>query len=164
MSVDENRNDLPDLWAELFALRNRQRAVLKGAAQVVRRRSLAQQRSAQGLLRWYLHPAVKDKVLSTLVVYEQELPPGGRSGRVRFQGGQIIFIIEGEGYTVLDGEKHHWAAGDVLNLPVKFDGIVVQHHNASKERSARFLAVEPNLTDALGVDRGSGFEQIEVAP
>lgn len=153
-----------NFWNELIALRDRQREQQKTAVQVVRRKELSLENNAQGLMRWYLHPAIKDTVLSTLMIFEQEIPPGSRSGRLGFQGGQIMFIIEGNGYTLVDGVKHQWKSRDVLNLPLKKDGIVVQHFNSSSDKAARFLVVEPNLFAALGVDRGSGFEQMEPAP
>ena len=115
-------------------------------------------------MRWYMHPALRDIVLKTLSIYEQELPPRGRSGRLQFQGGQIMFIIEGNGYTLIDGVKYPWKRRDVLNLPTKKDGIIVQHFNTEDDKSARFLIVEPNLFAATGVDRGCGFEQLENAP
>ena len=153
-----------NLWDELIALRDEQRERKKTAIQVVRRSDLPLETNSQGLMRWYMHPAITDTVLSTLCMYEQEIPPRSRSGRLKFQGGQVMFIVEGEGYTVIDGTKHHWKARDVLNLPLKKDGITVQHFNASSNEPARFLVVEPNLFAATGVDRGSGFEQIEPSP
>jgi hypothetical protein len=54
--------------------------------------------------------------------------------------------------------------GDVLNLPCKRDGIVVQHFNDDPEKLAVFLAVEPNLFAATSVDRGCGFHQLEQSP
>ena len=110
------------------------------------------------------HPAIADTILSTLAIYRQEIPPGSRSGRLKFQGGQIMFIVEGRGHTMLDGVKHAWEAGDVLNLPCKRDGIVVQHFNDDPEKLAAFLAVEPNLFAATSVDRGCGFHQMEPSP
>jgi gentisate 1,2-dioxygenase len=153
-----------NFWNELLALRDRQREQQKTAVQVVRRAELPLESNSQGNMRWYLHPSITDTVLSTLMICEQEIPPGSRSGRLAFQGGQIMFIVEGNGYTLIDGVKYQWKARDVLNLPLKRDGIVVQHFNTSDTVPARFLVVEPNLFAALGVDRGSGFEQIEAAP
>jgi hypothetical protein len=115
-------------------------------------------------MRWYLHPEIKDTVLSTFMFFEQEIPPGSRTGRMRFQGGQVMIILEGAGYTMLDGVKHHWEGGDVVNLPIRGPGIVVQHFNLDKDKPAKFVAVEPNWFACTTVDRGSGFEQIEDAP
>jgi gentisate 1,2-dioxygenase len=153
-----------NLWEALMALRDRQRAERRTAVQVVRLAELPLERNQQGLMRWYLHPAIRDTVLSTLMIYRQEIPPGSRSGRLKFQGGQVMLIIEGKGHTLLDGVRHAWEAGDVLNLPLRRDGIAVQHFNADPEKPAVFLAVEPNLFAATGVDRGCGFEQLEPSP
>ena len=151
-------------WGELFALRDEQRARRASAIQVVRGKDLPLESNRQGLMRWYLHPAIRDTILSTLMFYKQEIPPGSRSGRLKFQGGQVMYILEGRGHTLLDGVKHQWAAGDVLNLPLKRDGIIVQHFNDDPGTRAVFLACEPNLFACTGVDRGSGFEQIEESP
>jgi gentisate 1,2-dioxygenase len=148
-------------WDELIALRDRQRERAKRGVQVVRGDELPQENNAQGLMRWYMHPAIENTILNTLMFFEQELPPRSRSGRLKFQGGQVMYILAGAGYTLVDGVKHPWKAGDVLNLPVRRDGIVVQHVNDDPDTSAKFLACEPNFVDAAGVDRGSGFELIE---
>jgi hypothetical protein len=42
--------------------------------------------------------------------------------------------------------------------------VVCQHFNDSDSAPARFIAVMPNLIEALGVDLGSRFEQLEDAP
>jgi hypothetical protein len=151
-------------WDELLALRDRQRANRKSAIQVVKGSELPQEVNRQGLMRWYLHPSITDTTLTTLMFFEQEIPPGSRSGRVKFQGEQVIYILEGKGYTLIDGVKHHWEAGDVLNLPIRKPGIIVQHVNEDPVKPAKFVAAEPNFFACTGVDRGSGFEQIEEAP
>jgi hypothetical protein len=153
-----------NFWGELLALRDRQRADRKDGMQVLKRRDLPLEANRQGFMRWYMHPEIKDTVLSTYLCFEQEIPPGSRSGRVKFQGGQVIYVIAGRGYTLLDGVKHPWKAGDVLNLPLRKPGIVVQHFNTDPEKTAKFIAVEPNFLACASVDRGSGFEQLEDAP
>jgi hypothetical protein len=65
---------------------------------------------------------------------------------------------------MMDGVKYAWEAGDILNLPLREDGIVVQHVNDSDTETVRFIAVEANWFACTGVDRGSGFEQIEDSP
>jgi len=151
-------------WDELITLRDRQRAQMRGGVQVIKQSELPLETNRQGLMRWYLHPAIKDTVLSVFLFFQQEIPPGSRSGRLKFQGGQVMIILEGKGYTVLDGVKHHWQAGDVLNLPLRGNGIIVQHFNTDPDKVARFVAAEPNWFECTTVDRGSGFEQLEDAP
>jgi hypothetical protein len=151
-------------WDELMVLRDRQRAQRKDGIAIIKQAGLPQEANRQGLMRWYLHPAIKDTALNTLMFFEQEIPPGSRSGRLKFQGGQVIMIVEGRGYTLVDGVKHTWEEGDVLNLPLRARGIVVQHFNSDPVKPARFVAAEPNWFECTDVDRGSGFEQIEDAP
>ena len=151
-------------WEELLKLRDRQREQTRNGIQVIKEAELPQEVSRHGLLRWYLHPAIKDTCLSVLLFYQQEIPPGSRSGRLKFQGGQVMMITEGRGYTTIDGVKHPWKAGDVLNLPLRADGIIVQHFNADPSNPAKFVAAEPNWLECVTVDRGCGFEQLEDAP
>jgi hypothetical protein len=151
-------------WDELIALRDRQRAERKTGLQVIKEAGLPQEKNQQGLMRWYLHPAIRDTVLSTFLFFQQEIPPGSRSGRLKFQGGQVMLILEGKGYTLIDGVKHSWEAGDVVNLPLRSDGIVIQHFNSDRENPAKFIAAEPNWFDCTSVDRGCGFEVLEEAP
>src|SRR3990172_1420870 len=90
-----------NFWNELLELRDRQRDARSTAVQVVKGADLPQEVNPQGLMRWYLHPSITDTILTTLLFFEQELPPGGRSGRYKFQGEQVIYILEGKGYTLL---------------------------------------------------------------
>jgi hypothetical protein len=151
-------------WDNLLAIRDRQREQYRDGIQVIKEAELPLEVSRQGLMRWYLHPAIKDTCLSVLMFFQQEIPPGSRSGRLKFQGGQVMMITEGRGYTTIDGVKHPWKAGDVVNLPLRADGIIVQHFNSDQQQPARFVAVEPNWVEGVSVDRGCGFEQLEDAP
>ena len=151
-------------WDDLLAIRDRQREQYRDGIQIIKESELPLEVSRQGLMRWYLHPAIKDTCLSVLMFFQQEIPPGSRSGRLKFQGGQVMMITEGRGYTVIDGVKHPWKAGDVVNLPLRANGIIVQHFNSDQQQPARFVAVEPNWVEGVSVDRGCGFEQLEDAP
>ena len=153
-----------NFWDAILELRDDQRENRKSGIQVIKERDLPLEVNKQGLMRWYMHPDIKDTILTTNVVYVQEIPPGSRSGRLRFQGDQVIYVVEGRGYTMLDGTKHPWKAGDCLNLPLRKPGIVVQHFNDDPEVTAKFIAVEPNFLACASVDRGSGFEQLEDSP
>ena len=151
-------------WDDLQAIRDEQRVQIRTGIQVIKEADLPLEKNRQGLMRWYMHPSIKDTALSTMIFYQQEIPPSSRSGRVKFQGGQVILILEGKGYTLIDGVKHQWEAGDVLNLPLRPRGIIVQHFNPDPTVTVKFVATEPNWTDCTFVDRGSGFEQLEDAP
>ncbi len=153
-----------NLWGEFIDIRDEQRGRMKKGLQVVKEKELPLETNQMGQMRWYMHPNIKDLVVNMMMVYQQEILPGSRSGRVKFQGGQIIMILDGEGYTSIDGVKHVWKKGDVLNLPLRDEGIIVQHFNTSTTETAKFLAVEPNWFECTSVDRGCGFEVLEEAP
>jgi hypothetical protein len=52
-----------------------------------------------------------------------------QSGKHRHQGGLIIFVLEGSGWTICDGERHDWSKGDLILLPIKPGGVEHQHFN-----------------------------------
>jgi hypothetical protein len=164
MSERKERLAQTNYWDALFAMRDRQREDRKNGIQVIKQADLPLELNSQGLMRWYMHPDIKDTILTTYLFFEQEIPPGSRTGRIKFQGGQAMYITAGRGHTFLDGVRHNWKAGDVLNLPIRRDGIIVQHVNDDPDNPAIFVAAEPNWFECTSVDRGSGFEQLEVAP
>ncbi|MBI2919044.1 MAG: hypothetical protein HYY01_13775 [Chloroflexi bacterium] len=157
-----------DLWEELFRMRDDQRQQLASARMVVRYEDLPWQQSRQGLLKWYLHPAIQDVGMRTMMVYVQELPPLGRSGKTSGQGGMAFYFWEGSGYTLVESygitQRYDWEAQDMLVLPVSPEPTTYQHFNGDSKQPARVLVATSNLTDSMGVDMGVGFEQIEDAP
>ena len=153
-----------NLWEELLALRDRQRKDQEKAVWLIKGKDLPWENNKQGIMRWYLHPLLRTPCINTMKIFVQEIPPGGRSGRLQHPGNQVIFILEGRGHTVIDGQQHHWAKNDVVQLPLRVKGSTVQHFNSAPDQPARFVACEPNSFLSCGVDRGSGFEQMEVSP
>ena len=152
------------LFEKLVTLRDKQRRKTETGIVVARAKELGWEDTPHGRLKWYMHPAMEDNVLQSHVIYVQEIPPGGRSGVQRHPGGMLIYFLQGHGSTILDGEEIAWKAEDLLTLPLRPEGVVFQHINDSAEEPVSLLACEPNLIHALGVDRGSRWEQIEPAP
>jgi gentisate 1,2-dioxygenase len=153
-----------NLLDELIALRDKQRELKKKEIKLVKGEKIPWEHNKLGRIRWYLHPTLDDTAIRSLLLFVQEIPPGARTGRFKFQGGQSIYIWEGKGHSLIDGVRYDWQGGDVVNLPLRRDGVIVQHFNDDAQNRVRFVACELNLTDALGVDRGCGFEIIEEAP
>jgi hypothetical protein len=58
----------------------------------------------------------------------------------RHQGGLVIYVIEGQGYTEVDDEVVEWKAGDLLLLPIKENGVEHRHHNKRPGESCRWMA------------------------
>lgn len=162
MDRKSKRADNP--WGSLIALRDQQREDRRTGIQVIKESELPLENNAQGLVRRYLHPAVKGTALTTLMFFMREIPPRSRSGHLKFQGGKVMLILEGRGYTTFGGVKHAWEAGDIVNLPLRTDRIVVQHFNSDSETIAKFAAAEPNWSGCIGVDRGCGFELSDESP
>ena len=152
------------LFEKLETLRNEQRRRTETGMVVARAKALAWENTPHGKLRWYMHPAIAENVLQSHVIYMQEIAPGGRSGVQRHPGGMLIYFLHGRGRTILDGEEIVWKAEDLLMLPLRPEGVVFQHINDSPDEPVSLLACEPNLIHALGVDRGSHWEQVEAAP
>jgi quercetin dioxygenase-like cupin family protein len=153
-----------NLYDELMKLRDRQRAFRRTAKWMLRGKELAWENNPHGVMRWYTHPLLEDTVINTLIFYMLEIPPGSRTGRLRHQGDQVSYVLEGKGYMILDGVRHDWQAGDVVTLPLRRDGVTFQQFNADPKQRVRMVCCEPNFVNTCSVDRGSGFEQIEPSP
>jgi gentisate 1,2-dioxygenase len=157
----EKSNNLLE-W--LYQLRDRQRECQGKGAWLIKGRELPWENNRQGKMKWFLHPALDNTAIRSMIVFEQEIPPGGRSGAQKTPGGSVLYILEGKGYTLLDGVRHDWQAEDLVNIPIRREGVVVQHVNADARRRVRFVSADLNLVDILGVDRGAEFAQVEPAP
>jgi gentisate 1,2-dioxygenase len=151
-------------YFDLIRRRDAERQWLGDATCLLHGDALPWEVNPQGIMQWYLHPALREPATRTYLFYRQEIPPGSRSGCQRHQGGQIVYFLEGRGYTIIDGARYEWEAGDLLQLPLRPDGVAYQHFNASPAERVRLVACEPNAVDALGVDRGSGLVQLENCP
>jgi gentisate 1,2-dioxygenase len=156
----EGRN----LWDELLQLRDEQRKDAGKAVWLIKGRDMPEENNKQGLMRWYMHPLLKGNCINTLQLGVQRIPPGSRSGRMHHPGDQVLYVWEGQGYTTIDGQKHHWSQGDLIQLPLRVKGVTVQHFNTDSANEALLIMCEPNMVHQTGVDRGSGFEQLEVSP
>jgi gentisate 1,2-dioxygenase len=130
---------------------------------IVRGDGLLWEINSQGKMRWYLHPAKKDTCIRSLVIYVQEIEPGGHSGKQASPGGIVHYMLEGKGYVLVNGKKHSWSRGDCVGLPILARPVEYQFFNTDKRRPARFIAATPNLFEVLGVDMGTRFEQLEPA-
>ncbi len=114
----------------------------------------------QARVRYYLLPPYRgDTALQTIAVFEQIIYR--HSGMHRHQGGLVIYVLDGEGYTIVDGERYDWAADDLLILPIKPGGVAHQHFNRDSTRPARWLAMIPM---AFQEYLSSELVQIETSP
>jgi gentisate 1,2-dioxygenase len=159
-----NRKASRNLFDELLAIRDGQRESSKSGLIVVKGSQRPWEINRQGKMRWYMHPNLDDTAIRSLIVYVQEIPPGSWTGTQRVQGGWVIYIWKGTGYTEINGVRHDWSERDLLNLPILPEGLVLRHVNLDAVESARLIVVQPNLVAMLGVDMGTEFEQLINAP
>jgi gentisate 1,2-dioxygenase len=152
-----------NLFDELMELGEKQRQRSKGMF-VVKGSDIPVESNKHGLMQWYMHPNLTDVSLNTKLFYVQHIPPGSKSGRQQHPGGKIFYFWQGKGHTVMDGVKYEWVAGELLQLPLRRDGVIYQHFNDSDDEEALILAVEANFVEALGLDKGSRYAEIEDSP
>lgn len=153
-----------NLLDDLLRRRDEDRERIKNSIKLVDGVSLPVERNLMGLYRWYMHPALDNIALRNCLFWVQEIPPGSRSGKQKGQGGRIHLVLEGKGHTIIEGVRHDWEKGDMILIPLKPKGTEFQHFNDDTGNWAKFIAVEPNWCDPLGVDLGVGFEIVEPSP
>jgi hypothetical protein len=114
----------------------------------------------QGLMKYYLHPQlIGDTAIQDWQCFVHKIIR--HSGKHRHQGGLVIYVLEGRGYSVVDGERHDWEAGDLLLLPIKEGGVEHQHFNTNPDEPCRWLAfIHWPTLDALA----SPAEQLSESP
>ncbi len=75
------------------------------------------------------------------------------SGRHTHQGGQVLFVLEGKGYSVVDGARCDWEEGDLIALPIQPGGVEHQHFNEAPEGATRWIAFSYfTMREQVGVE------------
>jgi mannose-6-phosphate isomerase-like protein (cupin superfamily) len=93
----------------------------------------------QGRLKYFLDPVTfKHTPLQHWRVFIHDIKT--RSGKHTHQGGLVIYVLEGKGYSVVDGERKDWEKGDLVLLPMKPEGVEHQHFNADPSKPALWAA------------------------
>jgi mannose-6-phosphate isomerase-like protein (cupin superfamily) len=127
---------------------------------VIRPSDREYQITRQGRMFYYLNAqAFKETPLHDWRVFTQDIKT--HSGKHRHQGGFVIYVIEGRGYSIVDGERVDWEEGDLFLLPIKPNGIEHQHFNTDPSKGCRWIAFcYMPIFDHLA----SEFTQMEVSP
>lgn len=152
---------LPDPWYETLIQDTRTwRHRAETGSVLIRGKEIPWYQNRQARVRYYLFPPYKtDTALQTMAVFEQIIHR--HSGMHRHQGGLAIYVLEGEGHTIVDNERYDWAADDLLLLAVKPGGVAHQHFNRYPDQPARWLAFIPM---AFQEYLASEVVQIETSP
>jgi mannose-6-phosphate isomerase-like protein (cupin superfamily) len=118
------------------------------------------QLTRQGRLMYHLNPDIyKNVPLQDWRVFSHDIKT--QSGKHRHQGGLVIYVIVGKGYSMVDGERVDWQAGDLVLLPIKPGGVEHQHFNLQPGQECRWIAFSyMPFFDHVA----SEFTQTEVSP
>jgi len=126
---------------------------------VLRGKEIPWERARQGYFQYFISPNVLGPPINNMTFFIQDIRK--HSGRHVHQGGTAIFVLEGEGYTIVDGKRIEWEKGDMILLPVKPGGVEHQHFNRLPGQPCKWLAISyPPIKYAMG----SIFEQREEGP
>lgn len=150
---DEHYEDTLKLNAEARQRARTGKIVIKG-------KEIPFKQNRQALIKTFLSfHGVTDTAAEDWVCFINDVKV--HSGKHRHQGGIQLFVLEGEGYTVVDGVKVEWEKWDLIILPVKPNGCEHQHYNKVPGKPAKWMAFEYwPFARVLG----NLFEQVENSP
>lgn len=95
--------------------------------------------SKQSRSKFFLYPKYfSETVLQEWFLFMQDIKT--HSGKHRHQGGLAILVLEGRGYSILDGQRKDWKKGDLILLPIKPNGVEHQHFNIEPGTPCRWMA------------------------
>lgn len=144
----------------LYAWHNKKAKNMQNGKVIIRGKDLGWEQSRQALLKFYVQARVWDQVGAPgWSIFINRIRK--HSGKHRHQGGLGLFVLEGKGYTTVDGVRYDWEKDDLILLPVKADGCEHQHFNTDPDKPSEWLAfIFDPFRDAIGCD----IEQKEVSP
>ncbi|MBI2849184.1 MAG: cupin domain-containing protein [Chloroflexi bacterium] len=119
------------LWADRWDRAETGKVVIRGKEQ-------PWLQGRQGFVRYYLDPTVPGPAVWNWLMFIHKIR--AHSGRHIHQGGIALFVLEGKGYTVVDGHRFDWEEGDLILLPIKPHGCEHQHFNVDPEKPSQWLA------------------------
>ena len=86
-----------------------------------------------------------------------EIPEGWKTGK-HSHGEEVMFVIEGAGATVIDGERFDWEKGSTIFMPF---GAVHQHFNTGSETVRLIAANAIHLERFVGLARAGRSEDAD---
>lgn len=140
------------------SLAERRRRAREGRI-VIKASDAVWEENRQGKIGYYLHELVKDSALQDWRVFAHEIHT--HSGKHTHQGGLVLYVTKGSGYTVVNGKREDWSAGDLIVLPVLPGGCEHQHFNEDPDQPSEWIAF---IFVPLQSATGALFEQKENSP
>jgi gentisate 1,2-dioxygenase len=107
------------------------------------------------LLLDYVNPHTGGPVLPTMACTAQLLRPGVHTQAHRQASSSVYLVIQGQGWSVIDGKRYAWEQGDVFAVP---SWACHEHVNASDTQAAALFAfTDRPVLQALGLYREEGY-------
>ena len=148
--------------------------LLASMRKVIRAQDMPWELCRDGKIKHVANEKMNGRITS-VDVYIQEIPPGGRTGKHRHMREETFYVLEGTGYDIhhdpdmsfIDvyewgikkrGKRFDWEKTDLIYIPVM---VAHQHFNADPEKPARIIIANPRLPMYMGCSR---WEQLEDAP
>ncbi|MBI2919045.1 MAG: cupin domain-containing protein [Chloroflexi bacterium] len=159
------REKEPEEFPERFSydamvkMADRVRERARQGAVLIKGRNRPWRQNRQALVKSYVMQDWNEKRQFPLQIFAHEI--ASQSGRHTHQGGLAIFVVDGRGYTTVDGVRYDWEKGDLILLPIKPGGVEHQHFNLNPDGPSHWLAIIPSWTfDVMGFT----LEQKEIHP
>ncbi|MBI3092564.1 MAG: cupin domain-containing protein [Candidatus Tectomicrobia bacterium] len=109
-----------------------------------------------GILLEYVNPFRQGPVLPTMACYAQLLRPGEHTRAHRHTSSAICFVLDGAGYSVLNGERFNWAPGDLFMIPPWYWH---EHVNTAAEESRFFVISDKPIYDTFNLSREEAYAE-----
>ena len=136
-------------WYERYVKGIADQVNLRKNPAIVRKKDLKWEKTGMAPSAIIMHPRINGSVAQTLMAFMAEIPPGGKSGRHRHNSEAIIHILQGRGYSVFEGVRYDWEAGDTISPPANQWH---QHFNSDNDKAVIYLAVTNDpLLEAMGI-------------
>jgi gentisate 1,2-dioxygenase len=104
-----------------------------------------------GIILEYTDPATGGPVMPTIACHVQRLRPGEHTHAHRHTASAIYHVVEGEGFSIVDGKRLDWSEKDIFAVP---GWTFHEHASASSGRPAvLFSYTEAPAMQALGLLR-----------
>jgi quercetin dioxygenase-like cupin family protein len=132
--VTTDRYDYKDVWEKL---REPDRRVVRGS-EIPLKAKTSPPEGAQTWGKNLVRPWTG--ITQSLQMHFRVLGPEGYGKKHAHQNEALMYILDGEGYEIHDGEEYKWEAGD---LAVIEGGTVHRHYSTDPENLCKALIVKP---------------------
>jgi gentisate 1,2-dioxygenase len=102
-----------------------------------------------GIALEYRHPQTGGPVMPTMACCAQLLRPGEHTKAHRHTGSAVYHVVNGEGFTIINGQRFTWKKGDIVALP---PWALHEHANSSASADAVLFSIQDlPVLSALGL-------------